>query len=262
MWLTTRFLTATAGGSRCGRPRPGRSRVRGALMNSPGSCAPGGKWTTRTEAEFAFVTDASLNDSGRRLHDLIKDMRCSRMRRCCAGPRRAWPWRVQLPSLDVLRRVRILTRMGTTETILAKVEMRILTLLSGRAWRRRKTRRTLSMRLLRRLFVIGGNIDLKRRTISRAEVLAALGLMRRACGAARPGRRKPLRPTALPSRRTAAGQRDSCPLNVVPVASAPRVLRLLDGPGAVPGRAEPGRRAGGDRRRRWWGRPERESQRP
>lgn len=33
-----------------------------------------GEVDNAAEATFAFVTDASLNDSGRRLHELIKDM--------------------------------------------------------------------------------------------------------------------------------------------------------------------------------------------
>ncbi|MGZ4526221.1 MAG: hypothetical protein ACXVX7_07140 [Mycobacterium sp.] len=49
---------------------------------------------------------------------------------------------IKLPPLDVLRRVQILTRMGTTETVLAAVEMRILTLLSVYDSARPKTLRT------------------------------------------------------------------------------------------------------------------------
>jgi hypothetical protein len=69
------------------------------------------------EAELAFVTDAQLNDSGRRLNELIATMQAEPdeqvLRREAAALGRGG---VQLPALDVVRRTRILTRMGTPES--------------------------------------------------------------------------------------------------------------------------------------------------
>jgi hypothetical protein len=80
-----------------------------------------GKLDDAGDAEFAFVTDASLNDSGRKLDDLIQAMRVrpdeAVLRQTAATLGRDG---VQLPSIDVLRRVQILTRMGTTERVLAQ----------------------------------------------------------------------------------------------------------------------------------------------
>ena len=183
------------------------------------------------EAEFAFLTDAQLNDSGRRLDELIKAMRADPdehvLRRGAEALGRGG---VQLPPLDVVRRVRILTRMGTAESILGQAAMRILTLMQRARLATLEDAENAVNGLFRRLFVIGGHVDLKRRTVSRAEVLAALGLSEAS-----------LRGGASWSQETvavyrAAVQEDSCrpsgfvPLDVVPVASAPRVLRFLEGP--------------------------------
>ena len=48
---------------------------------------------------------------------------------CAAGAAALGRGGVQLPTLDVVRRVGILTRMGTTESILGQAAMRILTLM-------------------------------------------------------------------------------------------------------------------------------------
>jgi len=73
-----------------------------------------------------------------------------------------------LPPLEVLRRVQILTRMGTAETVLATVEMRILTLLSRARLATPEDAANAANALLRTLFIIGGSADFERRTISRA----------------------------------------------------------------------------------------------
>ncbi len=65
-----------------------------------------GKVDCAETAEFAFVTDASLSESGQRLQDLIRDMQRhpdeEALRQTAAGFRDS----PQLPSLEVLRRVR------------------------------------------------------------------------------------------------------------------------------------------------------------
>jgi len=183
------------------------------------------------EAEFAFVTDAQLNGSGRRLDELIIAMRTEPdehvLRRTAATLGRGG---VELPALDVVRRVRILTRMGTTESVLGQAAMRILMLLERARLATLKDAENAVNALFVRLFVIGGNVDLKRRTVSRADVLAALGLSEANLRGGAPWSQE----TVAAYR--AAVQEDSrrptrfIPLDVVPVASAPRVLRFLEGP--------------------------------
>ena len=182
-------------------------------------------------AEFAFVTDASLSDSGQRLQDLIKNMQLQPdeevLRRTAASFGRSG---IQLPLLDVLRRVQILTRMGTTETVLAKVEMRILTLLSRARIATPEDAANAANALLRQLFIVGSSIDLRRRTISRAQVLDALGLDEAS-----------LRGDLAWSQDTAAAYRAAVaegsrqvrgfvPMNVVSAAAVPSVLRLMHEP--------------------------------
>ena len=116
--------------------------------------------------------------------------------------------------------------------------MRILTLLQRARLATPDDAENAVNALFRRLFVVGGNVDLKRRTISRAEVLAVLGLSEASLLGGAPWSQK----TVAAYR--AAVQEDSrrpagfVPLDVVPVASAPRVLRFLEGPERDYGRSE------------------------
>jgi len=179
-------------------------------------------------ADFAFATDASLSDSGQRLQDLIKDMQLQPdeeiLRRTAGGFGRGG---IQLPPLDVLRRVQILTRMGTPETVLAKVEMRILALLSRARIATPEDAANAANALLRRLFIVGGSIDLRRRTISRAQVLDALGLDE----ASLQGDLAWSQDTAAAYRAAVAeGSRQVrgfVAMNVVSAAAVPSVLRLM-----------------------------------
>jgi hypothetical protein len=192
------------------------------------------------DAKFAFVTDASLNDSGQKLFDLIQAMQERPdevvLRQTAATLGRGG---VRLPSLDVLRRAQILTRMGTTERIFAQAEMRILTLLSRSRIATLDDAVNAANALFRRLFVIGGNVDLKRRMISRAEVLAALGIDEAS-----------LRGGLVWSDATAESYRVAIvdasrqvhgflPLDVMSVASTPKVLRLLGQQGRSVETAQP-----------------------
>ncbi|MCM3882240.1 NACHT domain-containing NTPase [Frankia sp. R82] len=187
-----------------------------------------GEMDDADKAEFAFVTDASLNRSGRELRDLIQEMRerpdetALRQAAATIGPKG-----VQLPSLEVLRRVQILTRMGTTEHVLAQAEMRILTLLGRGRIATLDDAVNATNALFRRLFIIGGDTDLKRRTISRADVLTALGIEE----ASLQGGLAWSAETAVAYRAamsdTGRQVRGFLPLDLVSVASTPTVLRLL-----------------------------------
>lgn len=186
-------------------------------------------------AEFAFVTDASLSDSGQRLKNLIKDMKLHPDEEVLRQTAASFRSGLQLPSLEVLRRVQILTRMGTVETVLGKVEMRILTLLQRARLATPEDAESASNALLRKLFVIGGTTDLEHRTISRAEVLDALGLDE----ASMQGDLAWSEDTAAAYR--AAVAEDSlqahgfAPMNVVSAAATPSVLRLLYAPDSPQG---------------------------
>ncbi len=176
--------------------------------------------------EFAFVTDASLSDSGQRLQDLIKEMQLHPDEEVLRQTAASFRGGLQLPSLEVLRRVRILTRMGTPETVLARVEMRILALLSRARLATLEDAASAANAVLRKLFIIGGSPDPGRRTITRAEVLAALGLDE----ASLQGDLAWSQDTAAAYRAAVAHEslqgREIVPINVVSAAT-PRVLRLL-----------------------------------
>ena len=185
--------------------------------------------------EFAFVTDASLSDSGQRLQDLIREMQLHPDEGVLRQTAASFRGGVQLPSLEVLRRVQILTRMGTPETVLARVEMRILALLSRARLATLQDAASAANALLRKLFIIGGSPDPGRRTITRAEVLAALGLDE----ATLQGGLAWSQDTAAAYLAAVAADslqgREIVPINVVSAAT-PRVLRLLhapDSPGAA-----------------------------
>jgi hypothetical protein len=128
------------------------------------------------EAEFAFVTDASLSDSGQRLRDLIRDMRTHPDEEVLRATAASFRGGLPLPPLEVVQRLQILTRMGNADTVLAKVEMRILALLSRARLATLDDAVNAVNALLRTLFINGSSSDLARRTISRAEVLRALRL--------------------------------------------------------------------------------------
>lgn len=183
------------------------------------------------EAEFAFVTDAQLNNSGRRLDELVNAMRAEPdqdvLRRTAATLGRDG---VELPALDVVRRVRILTRMGTTESILGQAAMRILTLLQRARLATLEDAENAVNALFRRLFVIGGNVDLKRRTISRADVFAALSLSEASLRGGAPWSQETVAAYRAAVHEDSRRPTGFVPLDVVPVASAPRVLRFLEGP--------------------------------
>ncbi|MGH3185275.1 MAG: hypothetical protein ACRDOE_25690, partial [Streptosporangiaceae bacterium] len=192
-----------------------------------------GEADNAAEEEFAFVTDASLDASGRRLHELIMEMRV-RPDEAVLRQRAATLVRggITLPSLDVVRRVQILTRMGTTERVLGEVELRVLMLLDRARLATLQDAENATSALFRRLFVIGANVDLSQRTISRADVLAALGLT----GASLQGGTAWSQDTRAAYRAAVADASRTPPvfvaLDVEPVASAPRVLRLMAAPGA------------------------------
>jgi len=165
---TTRCWTELGTRSRCGRPRPGASLVRGAAAELARILCAWGEVEDADEADFAFVTDASLNDSGHRLNELIMAMRLhpdeAVLRQRAASLGRGG---LQLPPLDVVRRVQILSRMGTADSVLAQVEMRILALLSRVRLATPEDAVNATNALMRRLFIVGGDIDLSRRTVSR-----------------------------------------------------------------------------------------------
>jgi hypothetical protein len=209
--------------------------------------------------EFAFVTDASLSDSGQRLQDLIKEMQLHPDEEVLRKTAASFRGGVQLPSLEVLRRVQILTRMGTPETVLARVEMRILALLSRARLATLEDAASAANALLRKLFIIGGSPDLGAGPSPERRSWPPWAWMRRACRATWPGRRTPLRPIAPPSPSTASRVARSCPSTW-----CRRLLLACCGcctPPTVPGQRRAWTPCWGSRQQHWWERPEKASQR-
>ena len=205
-----------------------------------------GEVVDATEAEFAFVTDAQLNDSGRRLDELVNAMRAEPDGTRHAAPLHPGRGGVELPDLDVVRRVRILTRMGTTESILGQAAMRILTLLERARLATLEDAENAVNALFRRLFVIGGDVDLNRRTISRADVLAALGLSEADLRSGAPWSQETVAAYRAAVQEDSRPPTEFVPLGVVPVAFCSPLAVLGRAGARWPGRTEPGRSAGGD----------------
>lgn len=198
-----------------------------------------GQLDNAADAEFTFVTDASVNDSGRQLLELIEAMRvqpdAAVLQETAARLGRGG---VRLPSLEVLRRVRILTRMGSTEQILAQLEVRVLLVLQRARAAVLADAEAAVNRLYRRLFVVGGKVDHQQRTITRADVLAALGVDESSLvgGLA-------WSDAVAESYRAAVVEfsqqaRGFVLLDVISVTSVPQVMRLLDAPDRRSGHAQ------------------------
>ncbi|MCM4080623.1 hypothetical protein [Paractinoplanes hotanensis] len=185
------------------------------------------------DADFAFVTDASLNQSGQKLLDLIRAMRDKPDEGFLRQSAQALvKGGLRLPALDVVRRIQILTRMGDADRILAVAESRVLSLLSRGRLATLDDATNAVNALYRHMFVVGGSVELSRRTISRPQVLAALGIDDRWLAGglswSTAVAEKYRSVMAEPGRRA----HGFVPLGLKSVAATPLVLRLL-GPSAA-----------------------------
>jgi WD40 repeat protein len=143
-----------------------------------------GELADAEEARFAFVTDGRLGRSGQELYDLIRSVkREPDAAALSAGAARLGLGAGDLPPLGVLRRVEIWSQMGATDHVLVQLERRIHALLERTRPTTTDEAQSAANKLFVKLFVAGGRVDLARRTITRSEVLATLGVDERS----RPG---------------------------------------------------------------------------
>ena len=128
-------------------------------------------------AQFAFVTDGRLGTSGTQLQDLIFRMRRNPdIAEVQATSRRLGRGGVKLPGPDVLARVEIQSELGTVDGILARLERKVHLLMESARVVTVADSENAVNGLFRALFVMGGATGLERRTITRAQVISALGL--------------------------------------------------------------------------------------
>lgn len=197
------------------------------------------EWGAKADAKrvaFTFVTDGRLGTSGQKLDDLIQAVRTNPDPQLLSAAttmgRGGKP--VSLPSVEVLQRVRIRSGVGSAEQTLAVLERNIQRLLERSRIVTTTDAENAANQLFRLLFVRGGEFDLNRRTFSRVDLLAELGLDESDLGGgvawsdALAGQ--------LRQAVAAASQRPAhfIPLDVVAVSTQPAVLRLL-GPGDLSG---------------------------
>lgn len=193
------------------------------------------KWAQAADAkrvDFTFVTDGRLGTTGQKLDDLIAAVRENPdpqlLTAAMTMGHGSKP--VALPSVAVLQRVRIRPGVGSSEHTLAVLERNIQRLLERSRLATTTDAENAANRLFRLLFVRGGEFDVGRRTFSRAELLAVVGLDESdlSGGVAWSDALAAQLRYAV----AAAGQRPPhfLPLEVVAVSTQPAVLRLL-GPG-------------------------------
>jgi hypothetical protein len=194
-------------------------------------------WGELTEAEaaqFVFVTDGQLGESGVALEDLIEAARAGASQpELDAMANSITRTKLSLPPASLLGRVEFLTRFGTLGSILEGLELRVLRLMERGRVATTEDARAAVDRLFRLLFEVGGENQPQQREMTRQQVLEVLGLTDeevRAGGAwdADAGNlyRARVRDEQI--------QPGTVVLDVLPVHSGPRVLRL-SGPSPAEG---------------------------
>jgi hypothetical protein len=180
------------------------------------------------EVDFTFVTDGRLGPSGQELDALIRAFqRDDDAEALSRGASKLGRSGVTLPSLEVARRVRILPRMGTAEDVLARLEMQILRLLERSRIATTDDAADAANRLFRRFFLVGGQVDLARRVVSRNEIVAALGINEESLRGGLPWSNATVTAYRAAIARTAVNHSRVLPPYVVEIASEPAVLRMM-----------------------------------
>jgi hypothetical protein len=188
------------------------------------------KLTDAEEAEFAFVTDGQLGETGIALAGIIEAARGGAAQaELDAMEDKLERTTIRLPSSALLRRVELLTRFGTVESILERLEMRALRLIErGRAATSEDASAVVD-RLWRLLFEVGGKSQPRAREVTRQQVLHVLGLTGEevTVGDAWDARARDAYRTRVLDESV---RPDMVALDVLPVHASLKVLRLLDGP--------------------------------
>ena len=188
------------------------------------------KLTDAEEAEFAFVTDGQLGESGIALEEIIEAARGGAAQADLdAMEGRIKRTTIRLPSSGLLRRVELLTRFVTVESVLERLEMRALRLIERGRVATSEDASAAVDRLWRLLFEVGGKSRPQAREVTRQQVLDVLGLTDEevTVGDAWDARARDVYRTQVIDESV---RPDMVVLDVLPVHATPRVLQLLDGP--------------------------------
>src|SRR6266567_1699566 len=181
-------------------------------------------------AEFAFVTDGQLGKTGVAVEKIIEAARAGADQAELDTMANAIPrTSIRLPPSSLLRRVDLLTRAGTLESILDRLELQVLHLMECGRVPTTEDARTAVDRLFRRLFEVGGKPLPEAREVTRQQILDVLGLTDEevtAGGAWNTQARDAYRAQVLGE----PVRPDTVVLDVLQIHASPRVLQLLDGP--------------------------------
>jgi hypothetical protein len=181
-------------------------------------------------AEFAFVTDGQLGESGVGLRRLLEAARAGATQTELDAMVNAIPRaKLDLPSVSLLRRVELVTRAGTVGSVLERLERRVLRLIERGRMATADDAVAVVDRLFRRLFEVGGERLLGQREVTKQQILEVLGLTGQEVtgGGAWDGQTRDAYQAQLLSRPT---RPDILVLDVLRVGAGPRVLQLGDGP--------------------------------
>jgi hypothetical protein len=181
-------------------------------------------------AEFAFVTDGQLGESGVALRRLLEAARAGATQTELDAMAEAIPRvKIDLPAVSLLRRVELVTRAGTVGSVLERLELRVLRLIERGRVATADDATAVVDRLFRLLFEVGGERLPWQREVTKQQILDALGLTGQQVtgGGAWDGQTRDAYQAQLLTRPT---RPDILLLDVLQVGAGPRVLQLGDGP--------------------------------
>jgi hypothetical protein len=182
------------------------------------------------DAEFAFVTDGQLGKTGVALEKIIEAARAGAdQAELDAMADAIARTSIRLPPSSLLRRVDLLTRAGTVESILDRLELQVFHLMERGRVPTTDDASAAVDRLFRRLFEVGGKPLPEAREVTRQQILDVLGLTEEevTAGGAWDTRARDTYQTQVLRESV---RPDTVVLDVLAVRGGPRVLQLLDGP--------------------------------
>jgi hypothetical protein len=180
-------------------------------------------------AEFAFVTDGQLGQSGVALRRLLEAARAGATKTELDAMVEAIPRaKIDLPAVSRLGRVELVTRAGTVGSVLERLELRVLRLIERGRVATADDATAVVDRLFRLLFEVGGERLPWQREVTKQQILDALGLTGQQVtgGGAWDGQTRDAYQAQLLTRPT---RPDILVLQVLQVGAGPRVLQLGDG---------------------------------
>jgi hypothetical protein len=181
-------------------------------------------------AEFAFVTDGQLGESGVALRRLLEAARAGATQTELDAMAEAIPRvKIDLPAVSLLRRAELITRAGTVGSVLERLELRVLRLIERGRVATAHDATAVVDRLFRLLFEVGGKRLPWQREVTKQQILDVLGLTDQQVtgGGAWDGQTRDAYQGQLLTRPT---RPDILVLDVLQVGAGPRVLQLGDEP--------------------------------